>query len=33
MRQIIVVTGASNEFDRMAAQKLAKAGHTVYAGI
>jgi len=33
MKQIIVITGASNGFGRMAAQKLAKAGHTVYAGI
>ena len=33
MKQIIVVTGASSKFGRMAAQELAKAGHTVDAGI
>ncbi|MDR3727765.1 MAG: SDR family oxidoreductase [Terracidiphilus sp.] len=33
MMKIIVVTGASSGFGRMAAQELAMAGHTVYAGI
>jgi NAD(P)-dependent dehydrogenase (short-subunit alcohol dehydrogenase family) len=33
MKQIIVVTGASGGFGRMAAQELAKARHTIYAGI
>ena len=33
MKLIIVVTGASSGFGRMAAQELAKAGHTIYAGI
>ena len=33
MKQIIVVTRASSGFGRMAAQELATAGHTVYAGI
>jgi NAD(P)-dependent dehydrogenase (short-subunit alcohol dehydrogenase family) len=33
MKNIIVVTGASSGFGLMAAQKLAQAGHIVYAGI
>jgi NAD(P)-dependent dehydrogenase (short-subunit alcohol dehydrogenase family) len=32
MKQIIVITGASSGFGRMASRKLAKAGHIVYAG-
>ena len=33
MKNIIVVTGASSGFGLMAAQKLAQAGHIVYAGM
>jgi NAD(P)-dependent dehydrogenase (short-subunit alcohol dehydrogenase family) len=33
MKNIIVVTGASSGFGLMAAQKLAQAGHVVYAGM
>jgi NAD(P)-dependent dehydrogenase (short-subunit alcohol dehydrogenase family) len=33
MKSIIVVTGASSGFGLMAAQALAKAGHTVYASM
>jgi len=32
-KQVIVVTGASSGFGAMSARALAKAGHTVYAGI
>ena len=33
MHQIIVITGASSGFGAMSARELARAGHTVYAGI
>ena len=33
MTQVIVITGASSGFGRLAAHALAKSGHTVYAGI
>jgi NAD(P)-dependent dehydrogenase (short-subunit alcohol dehydrogenase family) len=33
MNKVIIVTGASSGFGLMAAQSLAQAGHTVYAGI
>jgi NAD(P)-dependent dehydrogenase (short-subunit alcohol dehydrogenase family) len=33
MTQIIVITGASSGFGRLAAHALAKSGHTIYAGM
>src|SRR6266852_8964696 len=33
MRKLIVVTGASNGFGRLASNALARAGHTVYASM
>ena len=33
MKNVIVVTGASSGFGLLAAQKLAQAGHIVYAGM
>src|SRR5580693_5013539 len=33
MKQIIVITGGSSGFGRLAANALAKAGHTVYASM
>jgi len=33
MKSVIVVTGASSGFGLLAAQKLAQAGHIVYAGM
>ncbi len=33
MKQVIVITGASSGFGALTARALAKAGHTVYAGI
>ena len=33
MTQVIVITGASSGFERLAAHALAKSGHTVYAGM
>lgn len=33
MKQIVVITGASSGFGALSARVLAKAGHTVYAGI
>jgi len=33
MKKIIIVTGASSGFGRMTAEHLAKAGHTVFAGM
>jgi NADP-dependent 3-hydroxy acid dehydrogenase YdfG len=33
MTQVIVITGASSGFGRLAAHALAKSGHTVYAGM
>jgi NAD(P)-dependent dehydrogenase (short-subunit alcohol dehydrogenase family) len=33
MRKIIVVTGTSNGFGRLASNALAQAGHTVYASM
>ena len=33
MKQIIVITGASSGFGRLAAHALAKSGHTIYAGM
>ena len=33
MTQIIVITGASSGFGRLAAYALAKSGHTIYAGM
>lgn len=32
-KQVIVITGASSGFGALTARALAKAGHTVYAGI
>lgn len=33
MKKIIVITGASSGFGALTARALAKAGHTVYAGM
>jgi NADP-dependent 3-hydroxy acid dehydrogenase YdfG len=33
MTQVIVITGASSGFGRLAAHALATSGHTVYAGM
>src|SRR5262245_23931756 len=33
MKNVVIVTGASSGFGRMAAEQLAKAGHTVFAGM
>ena len=33
MNKVIIVTGASSGFGLMVAQNLARAGHTVYAGM
>jgi NAD(P)-dependent dehydrogenase (short-subunit alcohol dehydrogenase family) len=33
MKNIIVITGASSGFDFLASHALARAGHTVYAGM
>ncbi len=33
MKNVIIVTGASSGFGRMAAEELANAGHTVFAGM
>jgi len=33
MKQVIVITGASSGFGALSARALARAGHTVYAGI
>jgi NAD(P)-dependent dehydrogenase (short-subunit alcohol dehydrogenase family) len=33
MKKIMVITGASSGFGRLAAESLAKAGHTVYASM
>jgi NADP-dependent 3-hydroxy acid dehydrogenase YdfG len=33
MKSVIVVTGASSGFGALTARELAKAGHTVYAGM
>ena len=32
-KQVIIITGASSGFGALTARALAKAGHTVYAGI
>ncbi len=32
-KQVIVITGASSGFGALTARALAKAGHTVYAGM
>ncbi len=32
-KQVIVITGASSGFGALTARALAKAGHTIYAGI
>ena len=33
MKNVIVITGASSGFGLMSARALARAGHTVYAGM
>jgi len=33
MKQVIVITGASSGFGALSARALARAGHTVYAGM